>query len=190
MTSRSTPSSPWRFLVALVAIGMGAYAWYTNDGAAENRTASDARSPTSVAETRREKSPTPGDKVKDGAGGAATKKKAEAEPSSPAIIKNVTIKDQDGKVVYRGSIDLQPTLDRIAAGKRLSFRNDGIVFQNREGRLPKKEPSFYHEWVHPTKDVGGPGPQRVVTGQGGEVYYTHDHYRTFQKIAVAKPRGP
>jgi filamentous hemagglutinin len=30
--------------------------------------------------------------------------------------------------------------------------------------------------------VGGPGPQRIVTGKSGEAYYTHDHYDTFRKI--------
>ena len=50
----------------------------------------------------------------------------------------MTIRDLDGKVVFRGTVDVQPTLDRIAAGKRLNYRNDGSTFQNREGRLPRK----------------------------------------------------
>jgi len=27
--------------------------------------------------------------------------------------------------------------------------------------------------------VNGPGPQRVIQGQGGELFYTPDHYGTF-----------
>jgi filamentous hemagglutinin len=27
--------------------------------------------------------------------------------------------------------------------------------------------------------VSGAGPQRIVSGQGGELYYTPDHYKTF-----------
>lgn len=96
-------------------------------------------------------------------------------------VANATIKDQDGRTVYAGSIDLAPTVARIRAGKRLSFSHDGIVFENREKRLPPQPTGYYHEYVHPTPKVGGPGPQRVVLGKAGEVYYTADHYRTFRR---------
>lgn len=42
-----------------------------------------------------------------------------------------------------------------------------------------KPEGYYREWVHPTRGVQGSGPQRVVTGQGGETYYSSDHYRAF-----------
>lgn len=106
----------------------------------------------------------------------------EPPPKRPVVIDNVTLKDADGNLVYRGSVDLQPTLDRIAAGKRLRFPNDGSTFQNREGRLPRRAAGYYHEYVHPTPKLDGPGPQRIVVGDDGEVYYTHDHYRTFKRI--------
>ncbi len=105
----------------------------------------------------------------------------EAEPK-PIVVENVTLKDLDGKVIYRGRIELQPTIDRIAAGKRLRFANDGSTFQNREGRLPRKPAGYYQEWVHPTEQRSGPGPQRVVTGKEGELFYTHDHYRSFKRL--------
>lgn len=75
--------------------------------------------------------------------------------------------------------DLQPRLNRIKAGGKLPHRNDGAVFKNREGLLPNKPPGYYREYVHPTPGISGPGAQRVVAGQGGEVYYTPDHYNTF-----------
>jgi RHS repeat-associated protein len=75
--------------------------------------------------------------------------------------------------------EVRNTLDRIRAGEGYPHRNDGTVFQNREGLLPPKADGYYREWVHPTPGVQGPGLQRVVTGQGGEAYYTPDHYRTF-----------
>jgi filamentous hemagglutinin len=50
---------------------------------------------------------------------------------------------------------------------------------NREGLLPKQGPGYYQEFVHPTPGVSGVGPQRIVRGQGGELYYTPDHYKTF-----------
>jgi guanyl-specific ribonuclease Sa len=63
-----------------------------------------------------------------------------------------------------------------------SHRNDGAEFQNRERRLPKRPAGYYREWVHPTPGLGGPGPQRIVTGGEGEIYYTPDHYRTFERL--------
>ena len=63
-----------------------------------------------------------------------------------------------------------------------SGNHDGIVFENREGRLPKRPRGYYREYVHPTPDLSGPGPQRVVVGESHEVYYTPDHYRSFRRI--------
>ena len=102
--------------------------------------------------------------------------------TDPTKLASVTLRDQEGNVVYRGSVDLAPTLKRIAANERLSFPNDGSVFQNRERRLPKQKSGYYHEWVHPTPKLSGPGPQRIVTGESGEAYYTPDHYETFLRI--------
>jgi filamentous hemagglutinin len=78
--------------------------------------------------------------------------------------------------------DLESTLDRIAKGERFPHRGDGTIFRNREGRLPDKPVGYYREYVHPTPGVNGPGAQRVVIGQDGEVYYTPDHYRTFTQV--------
>ena len=125
----------------------------------------------------------------------ASKPKGDGKPSPPArappepaktekfVIQGVTIKDLDGNVAFKGDIDLTETLKRIDAEERIErFRNDGISFQNREGRLPKKPAGYYREWVHPTPKLPGPGPQRVVTGENGEAYYTADHYKSFKKI--------
>jgi len=53
------------------------------------------------------------------------------------------------------------------------------VFNNREGLLPKKPAGYYREYVHPTPGIKGTGPERIVTGKAGELYYTPDHYETF-----------
>jgi guanyl-specific ribonuclease Sa len=97
-------------------------------------------------------------------------------------IKEATIRNQDGKVVYRGDIDLRDTLARIERNERGDHGNDGSVFQNREQRLPQKPAGYYREWVHPTEGLRGPGPQRIVTGEDGEIYYTPDHYETFLRL--------
>ena len=99
-----------------------------------------------------------------------------------AIARNVRVTNEDGRVIYRGDVDVGPTLARIDQGTRLRFSHDGIVFENREKRLPTKPRGYYHEFVHPTKGDNGPGGQRIVQGQNGEVYYSPDHYRTFRRI--------
>lgn len=112
------------------------------------------------------------------------------DASSPLVIRDLALRDQDDRVIYRGDIDLRPTLERIAAGKKLRFPNDGSVFQNREGRLPRQPSGSYREWVVPTPGEDGPGPQRIVTEsgfgkeQGAAAWYTADHYRTFRKLLV------
>jgi ribonuclease T1 len=97
------------------------------------------------------------------------------------IIEKQTIRDLNGRIVYKGPIDLNPTLDRIERGEENRHRNDGTSFQNRENRLPRKPTGYYKEYVHPTKGESGPGPQRII-GKEGEVWYTPDHYKTFKKI--------
>lgn len=110
-------------------------------------------------------------------------REAQADGESEVVIRNVTLKDQSGRVIFRGDVDLQPTLDRIAAGKLFDrFPNDGSVFQNRERRLPKQPSGYYREYVVPTPDQSSPGPQRVVIGKAGEIYYTSNHYQSFRKI--------
>jgi filamentous hemagglutinin len=77
---------------------------------------------------------------------------------------------------------VRPTIDRIQTGGKFPHRNDGSVFQNREGLLPKQPQGCYREYVHPTPGVNGPGAQRIIQGQNGELYYSPDHYRTFVRL--------
>jgi len=79
-------------------------------------------------------------------------------------------------------VDLKPTLDRIASGGKFLHRNDGAVFKNREGLLPAKPSGYYRGFVIETPGVKGAGSQRIVKGQGGELFYTPDHYKTFIPI--------
>ena len=80
----------------------------------------------------------------------------------------------------------RPTLDRIDRGEPHPHRNDGAVFHNREKRLPIKAKGYYREFVHPPHNPAfkftNPGPQRVVVGKLDEVFYTPDHYTTFQEV--------
>lgn len=115
-------------------------------------------------------------------GAAEARESADSSEAAGFIVRQVTIRDLDDKVAYQGDVDLTPTLARIERGERHPHRNDGGTFRNLEGRLPRKSTGYYKEYVHPTPGLDGPGPQRVVLGAEGELYYTHDHYRTFKKL--------
>lgn len=103
--------------------------------------------------------------------------------SKSLVITNLKLKDQSGRIIFQGDVDLQPTLDRIAEGKLLDrFPHDGSTFQNRERKLPRQPSGYYKEYVVPTPGQNGPGPQRLVIGKDDETYYTHDHYKTFRRV--------
>jgi ribonuclease T1 len=126
--------------------------------------------------------PTPGSKQSRSA-------EAEEEPNAaPSLVmRSLVLRDEDGGVVYRGDIDLQPTLARITDDRKLRFSHDGTVFENRERRLPRQASGYYHEWVVPTPGERGPGPQRLIVGDDGDIWYTSDHYRTFRRIKYDLP---
>lgn len=87
-----------------------------------------------------------------------------------------------GKVFFRGTVNIEPSVERILAGKSHSHRNDGSVFRNRERRLPQQKRGHYREYVHPTDGLKGAGPQRIITGSNGEWFYTPDHYESFKRL--------
>lgn len=173
-------------VLALVAAGTALQTWREKDAPAPppaERPAAEKELP----ESRPEPTPAPAERP------VAEKKKPETRPAptpapapAPATadttVEDVTIRDLSNRVVFEGDVDLRETLERIDAGRKLKFRNDGTVFQNRERRLPARPSGYYREWVHPTPGLSGPGPQRVITGDGGEAFYTPDHYKTFEKI--------
>ncbi len=167
--SRATPLTPLRGLILLALMLLGL--WLTRNADEPPRP---IEQPAPVA-TNSPEEPR----------GEVPEQRPAAEPAEEtptAQVPNVTLRDLDGQVVFRGTVDVQSTLDRIAAGKRLNYRNDGSTFENRERRLPRKPSGYYREYVHPTPSLAGPGPQRLVVGQQGEVYYTPDHYRTFKRV--------
>ena len=80
------------------------------------------------------------------------------------------------------TVDLSSTVERIQNGESYPHRNDGSIFKNNEGLLPQEPSGYYREYVHPTPGISGAGTQRIVTGAGGEMWYTPDHYKTFIPI--------
>ena len=77
------------------------------------------------------------------------------------------------------------TIKYIKNGGPFPFPNhDGTTFSNREEMLPSKPLGYYKEYTVPTPGIHSRGAQRIVTGQSGEMYYTPDHYNTFERIVT------
>lgn len=76
------------------------------------------------------------------------------------------------------------TLRRIASGGPFEHKQDGVVFQNREGRLPAMPTGYYHEYTVDTPGLDYRGARRIITGGTPPqfYYYTDDHYRTFRQF--------
>lgn len=78
--------------------------------------------------------------------------------------------------------EAQQTLRLIDAGGPFPYRQDGTVFGNREGRLPKQKNGYYREYTVDTPGSADRGARRIIAGSPGERYYTSDHYATFRVI--------
>lgn len=75
------------------------------------------------------------------------------------------------------------TIKNIKNGGPFPFPNhDGTTFSDREEMLPSKPLSYYKEYTVPTPGIHSRGAQRIVTGESGEMYYTPDHYNTFERV--------
>jgi ribonuclease T1 len=74
------------------------------------------------------------------------------------------------------------TLALIDSGGPFPYDQDGVVFENREGLLPDHDSGYYHEYTVPTPGSPDRGARRIITGSAGELYYTDDHYRSFERI--------
>ncbi|EFL14060.1 ribonuclease domain-containing protein [Streptomyces sp. C] len=70
----------------------------------------------------------------------------------------------------------------IDKGGPYPYRQDGTVFGNFEKVLPKQKRGYYHEFTVRTPGERDRGARRIVTGGGGEFYYTDDHYETFKAV--------
>lgn len=78
--------------------------------------------------------------------------------------------------------EARQTLVLIRHGGPFPYRRDGIIFQNRERRLPLQRAGYYHEFTVTTPGERDRGPRRIISGQPDEYYYTADHYRSFSRI--------
>ncbi len=80
--------------------------------------------------------------------------------------------------------EARPVLRRIASDGPHPHRQDGSVFQNREGRLPAQPRGYYREYTVDTPGLNHRGARRIVTGghPPAVYYYTGDHYGSFRRF--------
>jgi ribonuclease T1 len=78
--------------------------------------------------------------------------------------------------------EAQRTIQLVRSGGPFPFRRDGVIFENRERRLPPHASGYYREYTVPTPGRRDRGGRRVVAGAAGELYYSDDHYRSFRRV--------
>ncbi len=100
--------------------------------------------------------------------------------------------------------EARQTLQLIRQGGPYPHDRDGITFNNYEKLLPSARRGYYREYTVATPGLSHRGARRIVVGcerrsvqpgrsatgvlwlahcvDGGEFYYTADHYRSFRRI--------
>ena len=82
--------------------------------------------------------------------------------------------------------DLAPearaTIELVKQNGPFAHPQDGKSFSNREKLLPLRARGYYREYNVKTPGARDRGARRVIAGNGGEFYYTEDHYRSFRRI--------
>jgi guanyl-specific ribonuclease Sa len=78
------------------------------------------------------------------------------------------------------------TLQAIGRGGPFPYARDGVVFQNRERRLPDRPRGYYREYTVRTPGASDRGARRIVTGGDPPqvYYYTDDHYQSFREVVM------
>ena len=106
---------------------------------------------------------------------AATSSDAPSRPGpAPAVVKLSSL-----------PVQARETVALIRKGGPFPYpADDGVVFHNDEHLLPAERGGYYHEYTVPTPGEQTRGPRRIVTGAGGEFYYTADHYEHFVRVDV------
>lgn len=87
-----------------------------------------------------------------------------------------------GQVSEQEAAGIAATLRLVESGGPFPHEQDGDTFQNREGLLPEQPQGYYREYTVETPGSDDRGARRLVIGEGGETYYTSDHYESFVRI--------
>jgi ribonuclease T1 len=84
--------------------------------------------------------------------------------------------------------EAQHTHRLILTGGPFPYAKDGVVFGNREQRLPRQARGYYREYTVPTPGASNRGARRMVCGglvvRAPEAcFYSSDHYASFRQLA-------
>ncbi len=120
--------------------------------------------------------------------GGADSPESSAQGSTSTAAGPVTDNVDDESALRWMSVDELPRegqemLVLIDDGGPFAESRDGVRFENREGILPEESRGYYHEYTVATPGSSDRGARRIVAGDGGEFYYTDDHYDSFRRIA-------
>lgn len=114
--------------------------------------------------------------------------------SPPPVREKVRLPEPEGSKIDRPLPEIDSPVEarevrrllvRIDSGGPFLHRKDGALFRNAEGRLPRKPRGYYREYTVETPGSPDRGARRIIRGNGGETYYSNDHYRSFRKISGA-----
>ena len=78
--------------------------------------------------------------------------------------------------------EARETLSLIKQGGPFPYSRDGVVFANREGRLPPASRGTYREYTVKTPGSRDRGARRIIAAGSNQFWYTADHYRSFRRI--------
>ncbi len=81
------------------------------------------------------------------------------------------------KAKRAGWVPSEGNLDEVCPGMSIG----GSVFYNDDGKLPDAEGRTWHE-CDIDYDGGMRGPERIVWSTDGLIYYTPDHYESFEQL--------
>ncbi|MEU8775690.1 ribonuclease domain-containing protein [Streptomyces sp. NPDC048606] len=160
MILRNVPRSPWRALRALflcLVVLTGAVACAGTSAPERPATSASARA--------------------SGGDSDAPQARPSGGTSPPAWAKGMATVRADALPPQAREV-----LALIDKGGPYAHRQDGTVFGNFERALPKRERGYYHEFTVRTPGSRDRGARRIVTGRGGEFYYTDDHYQSFKAV--------
>ena len=112
----------------------------------------------------------------------------EAAEDAPGSDSATSMPDRDESGIPYVHVDALPAeatemLVLIDAGGPYEYAGkDGSTFGNFEGHLPQQRRGYYREYTVETPGLNHRGARRIVTGSGGEFYWTADHYESFERI--------
>ncbi|MFT4198607.1 MAG: ribonuclease domain-containing protein [Pseudoxanthomonas sp.] len=84
--------------------------------------------------------------------------------------------------------EARATLTLIQRGGPFPYPQDGQVFGNFEGHLPRQPRGWYHEYTVETPGRSNRGTRRIVTGGNppSQWWYSDDHYASFRRFEVGR----